>query len=111
ADTELHLEVTDRHTADTRRSNDRPTTFVINLKLTATYHDRSNVHCVAAGNSVETRIEATIRPRRDRDRRRDAVVDKARRLLGSLKSYLMAQEDDGKAPPAEAPQVVAAAQS
>jgi hypothetical protein len=40
----------------------------------------------------------TIRPRRDRDRRRDAAMEKARRLLGSLKSYLMAREDDGEAP-------------
>ena len=39
-----------------------------------------------------------IRPRRDRDRRREATVEKARRLLGSLKSYLMAREDDGKSP-------------
>ena len=37
-----------------------------------------------------------IRPRRDRDRRREATVEKARRLLGSLKSYLMAREDDGR---------------
>ena len=48
-----------------------------------------------------------IRLRRDRDRRREATVDKARRLLGSLKSYLMAREDDGKAP--EAPQPAGAA--
>ena len=41
--------------------------------------------------------EVTIRPRRDRDRRREATVEKARRLLGSLKSYLMAREDNGKA--------------
>jgi hypothetical protein len=41
-------------------------------------------------------VEVTIRPRRDRDRRREATVERARRLLGSLKSYLMAREDDGK---------------
>ena len=35
-----------------------------------------------------------IHPRRDRDRRREATMDKARRLLGSLKSYLMAREED-----------------
>ncbi len=101
-DTELYLEVTDRHTADSRRGADRPTTFMINLKLAETYFDRTNAHGFAAGNAVETRIEVMIRPRRERDRRREAVVEKARRLLGSLKSYLMAQEDDGKPGKAEA---------
>ena len=58
---------------------------------------------------METRIEVLIRPRRDRDRRREATVEKARRLLGSLKSYLMAREDDGRSPePAEEPTVAAA---
>jgi diguanylate cyclase (GGDEF)-like protein/PAS domain S-box-containing protein/putative nucleotidyltransferase with HDIG domain len=111
ADAELHLEVTDRHTADTRRATDRPTTFLIDLKLSQTHMDRSNSHGFAAGNYVETRIDTVIRPRRDRDRRRDAVVDKARRLLGSLKSYLMAQEDDGKSPKPEGQPAVAAANS
>jgi diguanylate cyclase (GGDEF)-like protein/PAS domain S-box-containing protein len=94
-DTELNLEVTDCHSAD-RRSTDRPTTFVIELKLSQQHCDRSNTAGFAAGNYVETQIAVVIRPRRDRDRRRDAVVDKARRLLGSLKSYLMAQESDGR---------------
>jgi diguanylate cyclase (GGDEF)-like protein len=95
-DTELHLEVTDSHAAD-RRSADRPTTFLIDLKLSQQHSDRANSAGFAAGNYVETQIEAVIRPRRERDRRRDAVVDKARRLLGSLKSYLMAQESDSRA--------------
>lgn len=108
ADAELHLEVTDRHTADTRRTTDRPTTFLIDLKLSQKHIDRANAHGFAAGNYVETRIEVVIRPRRDRDRRRDAVVDKARRLLGSLKSYLMAQEEVGRSPKTETQPAVAA---
>jgi diguanylate cyclase (GGDEF)-like protein/putative nucleotidyltransferase with HDIG domain/PAS domain S-box-containing protein len=95
-DAELHLEVTDRHAIDQRRTSDRPTTFLIDLELSQSYCDRANSQGFAAGNYVETRIKTTIRPRRERDRRRDAVVDKARRLLGSLKSYLMAHEDDGQ---------------
>jgi diguanylate cyclase (GGDEF)-like protein/PAS domain S-box-containing protein len=94
---ELQLAVTDSHVEVNRRANERPMTFVIQLKLSQRHTERSNTQGFAAGAYVETRIEVTIRPRRDRDRRRDAALEKARRLLGSLKSYLMAREDDGEA--------------
>jgi diguanylate cyclase (GGDEF)-like protein/PAS domain S-box-containing protein len=93
---ELELVVSD--TNSDRRPNDRPMTFMISLKLSQRHVERSNTQGFAAGSYVETRVLVTIRPRRDRDRRRDATMDKARRLLGSLKSYLMAREDDGETP-------------
>ena len=77
--------------------------FLLHLKLSQQHSERTNALGYSSGTFVETRMEVTIRPRRDRDRRREATVERARRLLGSLKSYLMAREDDGKgAPPAEA---------
>jgi signal transduction histidine kinase len=93
-DNELELAVTDGHAEVNRRSNDRSMTFLIQLKLSQRHTERSNTQGFAAGSYVETRVDVTIRPRRDRDRRRDAAMEKARRLLGSLKSYLMAREDD-----------------
>jgi diguanylate cyclase (GGDEF)-like protein/PAS domain S-box-containing protein/putative nucleotidyltransferase with HDIG domain len=99
-DTELHLEITDRHSPD-RRAIDRPATFLIDLKLSQGHVERANTQGYAAGQYVETRIATVIRPRRDRDRRQDAVVEKARRLLGSLKSYLMAMEEGERAAKAE----------
>jgi diguanylate cyclase (GGDEF)-like protein len=93
---ELHLEITDRHASD-RRAVDRPATFLIDLKLSQQHVERANTQGYAVGQYVETRIETVIRPRRDRDRRQDAAVEKARRLLGSLKSYLMAQEEGERA--------------
>jgi hypothetical protein len=66
------------------------------LKLSQQHAERANTQGFAAGTYVQTRMEVQIRPRRDRDRRREATVEKARRLLGSLKSYLMAREHDGK---------------
>jgi hypothetical protein len=106
-DAELHLEVTDRHSAN-RRGIDRPATFLIDLKLSQQHTERTNSQGYAAGQYVETRIDVVIRPRRDRDRRRDAVVEKARRLLGSLKSYLMALEERERAAKAEKLAVVKA---
>ena len=77
-------------------------TFLIHLKLSQTScRARRTRKALPPATYVETRIDVAIRPRRDRDRRREATVDKARRLLGSLKSYLMAREDDGKPADAE----------
>ncbi len=97
-DNELHLIVADGGPSANRRATDRAITFVIQLKLSQQHSARANTQGFAAGNYVATRIEVLIRPRRDRDRRREATVEKARRLLGSLKSYLMAREDDGTQP-------------
>jgi hypothetical protein len=105
---ELQLAVIDCTTSVNRRAGDRSTTFLINLKLSQKHAERSNAQGLAAGAYVETHVEVLIRPRRDRDRRREATVEKARRLLGSLKSYLMAREDDGRSPePADEPMAVA----
>jgi hypothetical protein len=94
-DNELQLTVTDSHTGSSRRSTDRTVAFLISLKLSQKLTERSNSQGFAVGTYSETRVEVVIRPRRDRDRRREATVEKARRLLGSLKSYLMAREGDG----------------
>jgi diguanylate cyclase (GGDEF)-like protein/PAS domain S-box-containing protein len=91
-DNELVLEVTSRH-VDGRRSTDRPTTFMIELQLSQNHVDRSNSQGFAAGSYVETRIDTMICPRREKDRQRETTIERARRLLGSLKSYLMAHEE------------------
>jgi diguanylate cyclase (GGDEF)-like protein/PAS domain S-box-containing protein len=104
---ELQLAVADSHVEVNRRAGERPMTFLIHLKLSQRHIDRSNTQGFAAGVYVETRIHVTIRPRRDRDRRRDAAMEKARRLLGSLKSYLMAREDDGNTSESAAAAVLA----
>jgi hypothetical protein len=97
---ELHLTVMGANVS--RRSSDRPVAFQVQLKLSQQHAERANTQGFASGNYVETRVEVVIRPRRDRDRRREATVEKARRLLGSLKSYLMAREADDKAAEAAA---------
>ncbi len=100
---ELQMSVTDGLASVARRANDRPITFLIQLTLSQEHADRANTQGFAAGMYAETRIEVLIRPRRDRDRRRDATTERARRLLGSLKSYLMARENDGKSLDPEEP--------
>jgi diguanylate cyclase (GGDEF)-like protein/PAS domain S-box-containing protein len=95
---ELELAVADHSPAANRRMADRAVTFLIQLKLSQKHVERSNTQGFAAGKYVVTQIDVVVRPRRDRDRRREAIEERARRLLGSLKSYLMAREDDGSEP-------------
>ncbi len=105
---ELQLSITDTRPSSNRRTTDRPVMFMISLKLSQQHTERVSNLGLTSGTFVETRVVVTIHPRRDRDRRREATIERARRLLGSLKSYLMAREDDGKsAAPAEAGAVAA----
>ncbi|MEN1682189.1 MAG: diguanylate cyclase [Planctomycetota bacterium] len=90
AENEIRLEVTDR--IRNRRKGDRSVTFVIEVKLSQEHEERTNTSGLAAGAYVQTNLAVTIRPRRDRDRRRGLAADRARLMLGSLKSYLMARE-------------------
>ena len=79
-----------------RRTTDRAVPFVIEMKFDDT---RVTPAVGPAAKLVRTVIHVTIRPQRSRDRRRRDVLDRAQRLLASLKSYLVAQEY--KAEPAE----------
>lgn len=103
-ESKVSLEVTDKSFGFHRRQEDRPITYSIDMEFAQQHFERSNTQGFASGVYVETRVKVRIQPCRDRDRRREATVEKARRLLGSLKSYLMAKEDDGRAhEPAEEP--------
>ena len=73
-----------------RRSSDRPTPFLIELEFSETGADPHS-HAVSRERTL---VSVTIRPRRQRDRRQRDVDERARRLLASLKSYLMAQDYD-----------------
>lgn len=91
---EIRLESSDAGPDGLRRKGDRPLGFVIDLKLSEEHIERENAAGMAKGVYAQTTAEVTIRPRRDRDGRRGYAADRARRLLGSLKSYLMARESD-----------------
>lgn len=71
-----------------RRSSDRPVPFVIEMRFD---ESSSPAKPGTSGKVVRTVIHVTIRPLRNRDRRRD-MRERAQRLLASLKCYLIAQE-------------------
>ena len=72
-----------------RRHNDRPVPFIIDL-----HFEEQEVQGEEKrrGFTRVTVIRVSIRPRRQRDRRSLDAQERARHLLASLKSYLMAQE-------------------
>ncbi len=78
------------------RKSDKPIAFQIDLAISETHTERCNSAGLAAGKYVQTVIAVQIRPRRDGDRRRPGAVERARLLLASLKSYLMAKEQSAE---------------
>jgi diguanylate cyclase (GGDEF)-like protein/PAS domain S-box-containing protein len=93
----LRMETTDAVGGKNRRETDRPLGFVIDLKLSQQLIERANAAGMAKGAYAHTFIDVTIKPKRDRDRRRGQAMERARLLMGSLKSYLMAKEVDAEA--------------
>lgn len=78
-----------------RRRSDRSMTFSVQLRFEEEQFDRSTgsgPRCF-----LRTRIHVAITPRRSRDRRRADVEARAREVLASVRSYLMATVEDAPA--------------
>jgi hypothetical protein len=72
-----------------RRASDRPVPFLIEL----TFEEKHLADAEQGGSHMAgTLIHVVVRPRRPRDRRRRDAVERARQLLVSIKSYLMAHD-------------------
>jgi diguanylate cyclase (GGDEF)-like protein/PAS domain S-box-containing protein len=81
-----------------RRTSDRPVPFIIELTFgeqQRPVEGRPNTLAMC------TLIRVLIRPKRHRDRRRRDATERARQLLVSLKSYLMATDDPEGFPDAD----------
>jgi diguanylate cyclase (GGDEF)-like protein/PAS domain S-box-containing protein/putative nucleotidyltransferase with HDIG domain len=91
---EIRLEASDKAVGGAKRANDREITFLLEIKFAQQHVDFANTAGLAAGKMVQTVATVTIRPKKDRDRRVGFVAERARFMLGSLKSYLMARETD-----------------
>jgi diguanylate cyclase (GGDEF)-like protein/PAS domain S-box-containing protein len=76
-----------------RRANDRSVPFMLEMRFEESNGAQQN----ATNKLVRTVIHVTVRPQRNRDRRRRDVQDCAIRLASSLKSYLIAQDYDPSA--------------
>jgi diguanylate cyclase (GGDEF)-like protein/PAS domain S-box-containing protein len=70
-----------------RRTTDRPVPFLIEVDFVEEPIPENSKSTLS-----RTFIQVVVRPRKDRDRRRRDAIERANKLLASLKSYLMAQE-------------------
>ncbi len=76
-----------------RRLSDRPVPFLLELNFSANCLPSLNPKRASSSENQGTKIQVIIRPKKDRDRRRAQSKEKARQLLSSLRSYLMAREE------------------
>jgi diguanylate cyclase (GGDEF)-like protein/PAS domain S-box-containing protein len=86
-----------------RRDADQAISFIVELQLSQEHIERVNNSGLAAGKYVHTYADVKIQPRRDRDRSKAKVVDRARKLLSSLQAYLMAKEANIESEPKTEP--------
>jgi hypothetical protein len=86
------LRVDGANLPNTRRGDDRAVPFLIELS----FQEKRDTDPSRVGNAAEGRlatfVTCAIRPLNSRDRRRQDAIQRARQLLQSIKSYLMAQE-------------------
>ena len=95
----VRLEIDAKPVSRLRRLTDRPVTLSIDVRLEEERVGRMRKNCpgqAPAADSCPTRtkIKVAIGPSRRRDRRRDGLMDHAREILVSFRSYMMAGEDD-----------------
>lgn len=83
------LKIDGRYHDILRRQSDRAVPFIVVLEFDETRLDSDGE---GRGGSLRTLVKVSIRPIRNRDRRRRDIVQRARQLVASLRSYLMAQD-------------------
>jgi diguanylate cyclase (GGDEF)-like protein len=91
-DSSIVMQIAGERDGAQRRQSDRPVPLVVELSF-AEEHVRSNGVVGSTGSVTRTKIRVVMRPKRNRDRRRSNAINRARQLLSSLRSYLMATDD------------------
>jgi len=89
----VQLQIADR-AGPMRRRGDRSVSFALELEFREEKLARPESPDSGATAGSRTRIRVTVSPRKNRDRRRADVADRARQVLTSLRSYLMAAPAD-----------------
>ncbi len=82
---QVRMEISDRPVGRIRRLTDRPATFCLDLQM-------EEQAPTSRSGSTRTKIRVTVGTRQTRNRRQGEVTRRARELLVSFRSYLMATE-------------------
>jgi diguanylate cyclase (GGDEF)-like protein len=87
----VRLEIRDGPDGWMRRRSDRPVTFCLDIRLEEEHLQRSGSEPSKEAGTW-TKLHVAVSPLRSRDRRRADVTDRAREVMVSFRSYLMASE-------------------
>jgi len=96
---QIQLEITEECDSYLRRLTDRPVTFQLDLRFEEQRVRGERNNGEANTGVLQTRIFVSITPRKNRDRRRADVAERAQQVLMSFRSYLMATSEDQDSPP------------
>jgi diguanylate cyclase (GGDEF)-like protein len=91
-DNSVELEISSEKVSMNRRQTDRAVLYRVELIFKEDHVERSNNLGMASGMYVRTCIQISIRPKRRQSRHKADMAERARLILQSLKSYLMAKE-------------------
>jgi len=86
----VQLEIADGTSGRVRRAGDRPVTFSMDV----CFEEERSGDDSASGGVVRTRIRLHIGVKKDRDRRRNDIAQRATDVLLSFRSYLMASDGE-----------------
>jgi len=89
----VQLEIDDSRSHSLRRRSDRPVTFCLDVRFEEEQVERPSPGGSPGRTASRTKIRAAIAPSKTRDRRRGDVDTRAREVLASFRSYLMATEE------------------
>ena len=90
--TSIRVRVGDEPGSFFRRITDRPVQLIMQLEFEDVEQERHKSTEARRYGNARTRIALSIAPKKDRDRRRVQLQERARQLQMSLRSYLMASE-------------------
>jgi len=88
---QVRMEISDRPVGRIRRLTDRPATFCLDLQMEEEHGSESTPPDAGV---TRTKIKITVSTRATRNRRQSEAMVKAREILISFRSYLMATECD-----------------
>jgi diguanylate cyclase (GGDEF)-like protein len=88
----VRLEIEDLSLSRLRRMTDRTSAFLMDLVFEEERLQKDQTD--PSSGTTRTRIHVTISTRKSRDRRREEITNRARGILMSVRSYLMASEEE-----------------
>jgi diguanylate cyclase (GGDEF)-like protein len=90
---QVRLEIEEKRAGGFRRLTDRPVAFRMDITFEEQRGQQGD-DADAPGGPTRTKIRVLVSPRKNRDRRRDDLFNRAREVLASFRAYLMASDED-----------------